>query len=257
MDGQLIKKILETNFPIDLAYEWDNVGLQIGTMNKNFNKVLISLDLTKEVVEEAITNNVSLIIVHHPLLFRAISTINTETYQGNIIKQLISNNITLYVAHTNFDISNNGMNKLLADMLNLKNQEIIDLTTEEEGLGRIGDVSKTSVKDFIDFTKKTFNVQSARFIGNLNSTVQKVAITGGSGSSIYKQAKIKNADLYITGDVTYHTALDILSMGLNVLDIGHHIEAHFGQYLKELLITNRVDCEIILSQINTNPYIFV
>ncbi|MFK5882756.1 MAG: Nif3-like dinuclear metal center hexameric protein [Candidatus Izemoplasma sp.] len=257
MDGQVIKKVLETHFPIDLAYEWDNVGLQIGTMSKNFNKILISLDITKDTVDEAIETKTDLIIVHHPLLFRAIKTINTDSYQGSIIEKLLANNITLYVAHTNFDISNNGMNKMLADMLNIKNQEVLDFTTETEGLGRIGTVKEQNIEDFINFAKDTFSVNDARFIGNLNSKVSKVAITGGSGSSVFRQAKIKNADLYITGDITYHTALDILALGLNVLDIGHNIESHFGTYLKDLLVKENVKCNIILTEIDTNPYIFV
>lgn len=257
MDGQKIKKVLEENFPIDLAYEWDNVGLQIGTMSKNINKILVSLDLTKEVVEEALLNRVDLIIVHHPLLFRAIKTINTDSYQGSIIEKLLANKIALYVAHTNFDISNVGMNKMLADMLNLTSQDIIEYTTETEGLGRIGKVKETDMSSYIEIVKDTFNISNALFIGDLNKKVTKVAITGGSGSSVWRLAKTKNADLYITGDVTYHTALDIKSLGLNVLDVGHNIEKYFGSYLKDLLMKNDVTSEVLLSKVNTNPYKFV
>lgn len=257
MDGQKIKKVLEENFPLDLAYEWDNVGLQIGTMNKNIDKILLSLDLTKEIVDEAVANKADLIIVHHPLLFRAIKTINTDSYQGNIIEKLLANKITVYVAHTNFDISNVGMNKMLADMLGLSSQDIIEYTTEFEGLGRIGNIKETDMSLYIEKVKEIFNVSNALFIGDMNKKVSKVAITGGSGSSIWRLAKRKNADLYITGDVTYHTALDIKSLGLNVLDVGHNIEKYFTIYMKDLLSENDIKAKVILSKVDTNPYKFV
>jgi len=227
MNGIEIKRIFETFYPKKLAYEWDNVGMQIGTLNKEVNTILLSLDLTNEVVEEAIKANVELIIVHHPLIFSPIKSINTDTYKGMLIEKLIKNGITLYVAHTNFDISNKGMNLILANMLNLKNQKILDFTTENEGLGRIGEVEEMSMKEAIVFVKKTFNVENARFIGKMNSKVKKIAISGGSGSSNINNAKRMGADLYVSADLSYHYALDILALDLNALDIGHNIEKFF------------------------------
>ncbi|MCK5762368.1 MAG: Nif3-like dinuclear metal center hexameric protein [Candidatus Izimaplasma sp.] len=151
MNGIKIKKIFETFYPRDLAYEWDNVGCQIGSLNKEVNIILLSLDLTLEVVDEAISNKVELIIVHHPLIFSPIKSIDTDTYKGMLIEKLIKNEITLYVAHTNFDISNKGMNLILANMLNLKNQKILDYTTESEGLGRVGDIAEMSMEKAIRF----------------------------------------------------------------------------------------------------------
>ena len=211
MNGIEIKKIFETYYPRDLAYEWDNVGLQIGTLNKEVNKILLSLDLTLEVVDEAIKEKVELIIVHHPLIFSPIKNINTDTYKGMLIEKLIKNEITLYVAHTNFDISNQGMNLILANMLNLKNQKILDYTTETEGLGRIGEIEEMSIKKAIQFVKETFKVEHARFIGDLNANVTKIAISGGSGSSNIYNAKKLKADLYVTGDLSYHYAHDVAS----------------------------------------------
>jgi len=257
MNGIEIKKIFESFYPKDLAYEWDNVGLQIGTLDKDINNVLLTLDLTMEVIDEAIAEKVDLIIVHHPLIFSPIKNINTDTYKGKLIEKLIKKEITLYVAHTNFDISNRGMNLILANMLGLRNQGIIDFTTDSEGLGRIGEVEELSMEKAINFVKETFEVNHARFIGNMNSTVRRIAISGGSGSSNIYNAKRMGADLYVTGDLSYHVAHDVLAIGLNALDIGHNIEKFFVYELKNILKKAGVTSNILISKINTEPYKFV
>ena len=257
MKGHEIKAIIENLYPSDLAYEWDNVGLQVGSLNTEINNILLSLDLTNEVINEAISNSVDLIIVHHPLIFTPIKNISTDTYKGKIIEQLIKNDISLYVTHTNFDISNKGMNKILADMLNLKNQKVLDFTTETEGLGRIGDIDEISMEEAIKFVKETFKIKNARFIGDSSSLVKKIAISGGSGSSNIYNAKNVGADLYITADLSYHVAHEVLAIGLNALDIGHNTEKHFVYELKNILKNAGIKSNIIISTINTDPYKFV
>ena len=257
MNGIDVIKVFESLYPRDLAYTWDNVGLQIGTLNKDINNILLSLDLTLEVVEEAIKNNIELIIVHHPLIFQAMKAINTDTYKGKVIEKLIKSDIALYVAHTNFDVSGYGMNTILANMLNLENQKVLELTTEDEGLGKVGIVNPTSMKEYINIVKDTFKVKNARFIGDLNNVVSKVAITGGSGSSTINSSSNSCVDLLITGDISYHQAHDALAVNLNVLDIGHNIEKFFVFELKNILLDKGVKANILVSAINTNPYIFV
>ena len=257
MNGIEIINIFEALYPKDLAYNWDNVGLQIGTLNKDINKILLSLDLTLEVVDEAINNGTELIIVHHPLIFSALKSINTDTYKGRVIEKLIKSDITLYVAHTNFDVSSYGMNTILADMLNLKDQEVLEFTTEDEGLGKVGKVIPMFMSEYIDIVKTTFKVDNARFIGDLNKQVTKVAITGGSGSSTIYSSSKADVDLLITGDMSYHQAHDALAINLNVLDIGHNIEKFFVHELKNILVNKGVKASILVSEINTDPYKFV
>jgi len=257
MNGIEIVNIFEQLYPKDLAYNWDNVGLQIGTINKDINNVLLTLDLTLEVVEEAIENKNELIIVHHPLIFSPLKSIKTDTYKGKIIEKLIKSDIALYVAHTNFDVSAYGMNTMLANMLNLQNQEVLELTTEDEGLGKVGTVNSIVMKDYINTVKDTFKVNNARFIGDINKIVNKVAITGGSGSSTINSASNNGVDLLITGDISYHHAHDALAINLNVLDIGHNIEKFFVNELKNILKDKGVKANILISKINTDPYKFV
>ena len=90
MNGIEVVKIFESLYPRDLAYNWDNVGLQIGSLNKDISNILLSLDLTLEVVDEAINNNSEMIIVHHPLIFSAIKSINTDTYKGQTVRAKIT-----------------------------------------------------------------------------------------------------------------------------------------------------------------------
>jgi dinuclear metal center YbgI/SA1388 family protein len=257
MNGIEIINIFEKLYPRGLAYEWDNVGLQIGTINKDINNVLLTLDLTLEVVEEAIENKNELIIVHHPLIFSPLKSIKTDTYKGKIIEKLIKSDIALYVAHTNFDVSSYGMNTMLANMLNLQKQEVLELTTEDEGLGKVGTVNSIAMKDYINTVKDIFKVNNARFIGDMNKVVNKVAITGGSGSSTIKSASNNGVDLLITGDISYHYAHDALAINLNVLDIGHNIEKFFVNELKNILKDKGVKANILISKINTDPYKFV
>lgn len=257
MKGIDVINIFESIYPKHLAYEWDNVGLQVGSLSKQVKTILLTLDVTSEVIDEAIDNEVDLIVVHHPLIFSPIKRINTDTYKGKQIEKLIKNDITLYVAHTNFDISNKGMNLILANMLNLKNQQILDYTTENEGLGRIGEIQECDMQTTIDFIKKTFNVKNARFIGNINSKVSKIAISGGSGSSNIYNAKNMEADLYVTGDLSYHHAQDVLAIGLNAIDIGHNIEKFFVSELRSILKDAGITSNILVSKIDTNPYKFV
>lgn len=254
MNGIKVLEVFNKYFPKDMAYSWDNVGLQVGTLNKEVNTILIALDLTKEVVNEAIENDVDLIITHHPLIFKPLKSINTDHFKGSIIESLIKYDIALYAAHTNFDVAQNGMDQILADMLGLQNKEHLETLNETAGLGIIGEIDEMSMIDFITFTKKVFNLEYAKFIGDINQQVKTVAISGGSGSINIQNAIHKQADIFITGDLTYHYAVDCKEEGLNALDVGHNIEKYFAQSLKDLLVNEGIDCDIIVSSINTNPY---
>src|SRR5699024_5852368 len=115
-----------------LAYQWDNVGLQVGSFAHETYKVMVSLDVTEEVVDEAINNNVNLIIAHHPLIFKSLHQINFDSVKGKVIKKLIKNNITVYAAHTNLDIANGGVNDLLCNALNITSpQPLADVQSEQ------------------------------------------------------------------------------------------------------------------------------
>lgn len=254
--SQFIEKFEEL-FPENLAYKWDNVGLQVGSMKDKISNILVTLDLNIEVVEEAITKKANFILVHHPIIFSPVKKISMDTYLGKMLEKIIKNNLNVYVAHTNFDLSNHGMNKILADMLKLNDQKLIEMETLDEGLGRYGSISVSkSLWQFIIDIKELFSIESVKLISNERNdyAVKNVAITGGSGSSLLTSDHLNNIDIYITGDVTYHHALDALNAGLTVLDVGHNIEK-FGIFaIKKSLENFSSDYGVYLSEVDTNPY---
>lgn len=258
MNGVKIKTFFEQNFPTELAYEWDNVGLQIGTLNKTLTGILIALDVTKDVVTEAIKKNVNLIIVHHPLFFKPVLNILSDSYRGALVEKLIKNDIALYVAHTNYDVAEAGMNAVLAEKIGLENTDILDYESSSHGIGRIGRFKETSLFDTVRIIKDRLGIDHARLITNRpDKRVSTIAISGGSGASHMFAAKRKGADLYITGDVSYHQAHDMLQLGLTGLDIGHHAEQHFAKALKAALVEIAEDCPVYESNVDLDPFTFV
>ncbi|MGL5311732.1 MAG: Nif3-like dinuclear metal center hexameric protein [Peptostreptococcaceae bacterium] len=126
----LIKKI-ENKYPLDLAYDWDNVGLLVGDFDMDIKKVLVTLEANEKVVNEAIENNVDLIVTHHPFIFSKINKINTADLKGKLIHKLIKNDVALYSMHTNFDIAFDGLNDYFMEVMEFKNSKIFDVTKNE------------------------------------------------------------------------------------------------------------------------------
>lgn len=116
---QVIIEAMDKMAPRSLAEDWDNVGLLVGSSVQTIHKILITLDVTKEVVEQAIKDDIDLIIAHHPVIFKSISAIRTDLPQGQVLSALIKANIGVYVAHTNLDIASGGVNDVLADLFQL------------------------------------------------------------------------------------------------------------------------------------------
>lgn len=247
-----IIRYFESKYPKDLAYDWDNVGLQVGTLNIKAKKVLISLDLTKDVVKEAIDLKANMILTHHPLMFTPMDRIAFDSPKGWIIKNLIKHNITVYSAHTNYDLAEGGMNDVLAKALNIQSPKMLDL---EDEIGRFGDIEETDFNSFIHHIKESLKLDSVKVIGRTDRPIKTIGVSGGSGSKHMYQAKKAGCDVYLTGDVTYHTALDAIALGLTIVDIGHHAEKIFVPAVTEKLKNEFSDVEFIESQVDTNPFI--
>lgn len=148
------------------AMDWDNVGLQVGDYNSEIKKVMVTLDINEEVLQEAIDNKVDLVISHHPLLFNGIDNIHNQTTKGRIIMQAIKNNIAIYSAHTNMDIATDGLNDLLAEKLNIKNTEIF---SQEKEL-KIYKLAVYVPEENADIVKEAIFKKGAGHIGNYSKT---------------------------------------------------------------------------------------
>lgn len=220
-----IIETLEKKYAPSFAESWDNVGLLVGDREKEVHKVFLALDVTDESLEEAIKEKADLIITHHPLIFSAMKKITADDFIGRRIIKMIQHDISYYAMHTNFDIL--GMADLSADLLELKDQKVLEVTYQEgervEGLGRVGNFpKKMSLKECADFVKTQFQLPSVTVYGDLEREVQKAAVCTGSGKSLIKEVFMHQADVYVTGDVDYHFAIDAVAQGVCIIDAGHY-----------------------------------
>ena len=213
-------------YPEYLKASYDNVGLMVGSKEKEVKNIYIALDLTRDVMDDAIEKKADLILTHHPLIFHPLYSIDTDKDPGSIIKDLIKNDISLFSMHTNFDAVR--MNNLLGDMLKIKNQELL---SEKENCGIVGTPEITSFTEFVDFTKKTFNLDEIYYVGKDIKELKRVALCAGSGQSMINDAYLKEADLYLTGDLSYSRALEAKRLGQNILVIPHYVEHLFSEAL--------------------------
>lgn len=213
--------LMEKLAPLELALEWDNVGLQIGEPQKVVSSILVTLTLTADVLEKALAEKIDLIISHHPLIFKPLAKIRTDDPLGAMLAILLRNNIAVYVAHTNLDQAPHGLNHWLAEQLGLIGENVlIPSSSPEVGLGRFGRIVPRSLGQYAKELESLWKVP-LRIVGNLERIISNVAVLGGSGGSYVKQANHVGADLLITGDVSYHHALDAEALGLAVIDAGH------------------------------------
>lgn len=125
--NNLVKKI-ENKYPLNLAYNWDNVGLIVGDFDNDIKRILVTLEANESIIEEAIENKIDLIVTHHPFIFKKINKINTKDLKGRLIHKLIKNDIALYSMHTNFDIAIDGLNDYFMEIMGFKNTKILDVT---------------------------------------------------------------------------------------------------------------------------------
>ncbi len=238
--------------PPYLAEEWDNSGLQLGSREKEVSKVLLALDITKGVVDEAVKNNIDMIITHHPLIFSGLKSISNDETKGKIIYNLIKNDIVVFTAHTNLDICKNGLNDYLGRLLGLNNLDILNSACQNTtystsfynnkfGNGRIGVLEKPiALKDYVNHVKEKLSCSNVRVYGDLNHKIHRVAICGGSGGDFITDVHKKNAQLYITGDIKYHDSQLALELGLSLIDAGHfdtekHVLSLLEEYLKSIV----------------------
>ncbi len=160
-DNRLIFKFLESLAPLELAEEWDNSGLQVGNPGNIVKKVLLALDLDQQVLSEALEIQASLIITHHPLLFKGIKQIKEDNDSGALLTKIIRSGITVYSAHTNLDNADKGVNTVLANKLQLQDLQVLKLQGEKH--------YKLVVfvpKDYIDLVREAISEAGAGWIGN-------------------------------------------------------------------------------------------
>ncbi|WP_097026139.1 Nif3-like dinuclear metal center hexameric protein [Clostridium peptidivorans] len=261
---QDIANIIEEFAPIKLKEDFDNVGLMVGDAQKEVTSILIALDCTLDVIQEANDRGCNLIISHHPLLFKKPSSITTETLLGKKIINLIKNDISLYSSHTNLDATKDGINDIIMSLLDFKNYEVISPNKNSidnfTGLGRIATLSTAiTLDELCDRVKDSLDIISLKYIGDEKKLIKKVAVINGSGNDFLMKAKNLGAECIITGDSTYHYASDLAEDGICLIDAGHFHTEWPGMQIVGKWLQNRIklmghNIEIILSTKTVCPY---
>lgn len=224
-----IADFMEGIAPRKLAEYWDNVGLLVGSMAADVHRVMLCLDVTPEVVEEAVEKKADLILSHHPVIFKGITRIREDEPKGRLLSRLIKHGISVYSAHTNLDMAEGGVNDVLArrlglkSLINFRDQGLLpDRSGYQPGLGKVGCLEeRMKLCDFAGMVKSALGVEKVRVVGNMDTSVQKVAVFCGSFDDDLESLHRHGADVLVTGDVKYHIAVDVLQMGKCVIDAGH------------------------------------
>lgn len=359
--GKELIRIMEEWAPPTLAVDGDRIGLQVGSPENEVSRVLVALEVTEQVVDEAIRLGANWIVAHHAVIFRPLSELRTDRPIGRLMQKLLANHINVYIAHTNLDTAVGGVNDVLVERLGLQEVEVLAPHREERlkklvvfvpenhhesvlravaeagagwignyshctfnlegegtflpqeganpyigkqgklervkevrletifseriqsqviaamldahpyeevaydiyplenkgdtyGLGRVGLLEQEiTLYELAERVKKAYQIPAVRFVGDPSHLVKKVAILGGAGSRYAATALARGADVFITGDIDYHTAQDALAKGLALLDPGHQIE-HFVVEQVCQVLKEKLAVPIEMSEVETDPF---
>ena len=268
----MIQLAVEELWPESLAEDWDEVGLVAGHPNAEVRRVLFAVDPTTDVIEEAIEFGAELLITHHPLLLKGVTSVAANTAKGKAVHRLIESGTALLTVHTNGDSAVGGVSDVLADALGLKN--VAPLTPAanglpEEGIGRVGDLEEMLTLG--DFAARVFGILPSvaggvRVSGDRDGLVRRVAVCGGAGDSLFGEVRASNADVYLTADLRHHPASEAREAAVNdrpyLIDVSHFASEWLwlpaaAEALGNVLTDQGHDVEIRVSTTNSDPWDFI
>jgi dinuclear metal center YbgI/SA1388 family protein len=269
--GQLMLAVEEL-WPESLAEDWDEVGLVAGHPSAEITRVMFAVDPTLEVIDEAIEWGAELLITHHPLLLKGVTTVAANTAKGRAVHRLIESGTALLTVHTNGDSAVGGVSDVLADALGLEN--VAPLTPAanglpEEGIGRVGDLAEAMTLG--DFAARVFGILPSvaggvRVSGDKDGLVHRIAVCGGAGDSLFDEVRASNADLFVTADLRHHPASEAREAAVNgrpyLIDVSHFASEWLwlpaaADALGNVLADQGLDVEIRVSTTNSDPWDFI
>ena len=216
-----IINIIEEFAPLSIQEKWDNSGLCIGSPEDEVTSVLMGLDCTPELVDEAIACGADMIVTHHPLIFSGLKKISAEDLVGEAVVKAIRAGISVYAAHTSADKVIAGVSGAMAARLGLKDVRILDEDGEGTGLGVVGNLPEPmTAQDALELVKERFALKVVKSSKPVGCKIERVAMCGGSGGSLIGAARAAGAQLYISGDISYHNFFT--PEGFMIMDIGHY-----------------------------------
>ena len=216
-----IIEVIEEFAPLSLQEGWDNSGLCIGSPEDPVTSVLFGLDCTPELVDEAVACGADMIVTHHPLIFSGLKKISSDNKVGEAVIKAIKAGISIYAAHTSADKVIAGVSGAMAARLGLENVRILDEDGDGTGLGVVGDLPRPLTSDeAVALVKERFGLEMMKTSRPLEGMISRVAMCGGSGGSLIGAAMKSGAQLYISGDISYHNFFT--ADGFMIMDIGHY-----------------------------------
>ncbi len=253
---------LERFAPLPLQEGYDNAGLQLGLTEGKTSGALLCLDVTEEVIQEAIRLGVNLIIAHHPLLFHSLRRITGDSYIERCVMLAIKHDIAIYSAHTNLDNAKGGVSFRMAEKLDLREVKVLQplqsSTNQADesvsGAGVWGELESPMEEfDFLQLVKQTFAIPCLRHTAFTGRTIHRVALCGGSGASLISQAICVGADAYITGEIGYHAFFGNEDTIL-LAEMGHYESEQYTLELIKTIITEQCpELKVYLTEVCTNP----
>ncbi|PKM52362.1 MAG: Nif3-like dinuclear metal center hexameric protein [Firmicutes bacterium HGW-Firmicutes-7] len=264
-----IMAIIEELAPIHLAEAWDNCGLLVGDEKKEVKRLLIALEPSMEVIDEAVEKGIDLIVTHHPLMLNKLNKIISNNVEGRKLIKLIKNDIGLYSAHTNLDKAPNGLNFYLGRLLKLLDIKVLSPSSGENmhhynnglenhlmGLGVIGLLEKElTLEKLSKAVQRILGLEYIHFVGDKERVIRTVAIVTGSGISELDKAIIKGAEVLITGDIKYHNAQYANEVGISLIDATHFGSENIVVKLLGDIFSKKLkdEVEVLLDQKAQNP----
>lgn len=290
---------LEAFAPLDLQEDFDNAGVQVAVnscpdaLDAQLTGVLVCLDITEQVIDEAIAKNCNMVVSHHPLIFQPLKRVCGQTYQQRCVAKAILAGITLYSAHTNLDNAKGGVNYTIAALLGLKNLQwleprniVLSSSTGdssstsssagtrgiEGGSGVIGRIpSPMTAMQLLLSLKTLFKVdtlmnnckgnspfaEQGSICGTIavEKEIRKVALCGGAGAFLMGKAREMGADAFITGEIHYH---DYFGQDMLLVEMGHYQSEQYTQeLLMKIILRNFPEARVMKTSVNTNPVLAI
>ncbi len=260
--GELVG-LLDDRYPPAWAEDWDRVGLVVGEPRAAVRRVFLTVDCVPETAAEAVDAGADLIVAHHPLLLRGVSSVAATTYKGRIVHDLIRAGVALYVAHTNADVASPGVSDALAARLGLAGTRPLQAATgaaagEGRGSGRIGTLpNPMPLAEFTRYVAARLPATAAgvRAAGDPARIVRTVAVSGGAGDGYLADAAAAGVDAYLTADLRHHPASEHLAAGgPALLDAAHW--ATERPWLDELArwLRSGTGVDTVTSDLVTDPW---
>lgn len=214
---------IENIAPLHGAADWDSSGIQVASQRTTVKHIALCLDPTPASIHTALEQGADFILSHHPLVLRPRMPVLLDEYH-TVLSLLFKHDVALYAAHTSLDVNPQGPAGWLGRSLNLRDTRVLEPTgmlhDTPLGFGLVGELPQAlSLQELIQVLKKYIPLETATVCGPTPSSIARVAYCTGSGASLLSAAAKSGADIYITGDIKYHTALET---GIGILDVGHH-----------------------------------